>query len=95
MSDTRHYTRKSTLLELSRTRTGRVLRWLISQQAKREARTKEEARLFAGATGYLTLEKMVMMSGGKLNWSVADSIIDLANGQPGSVVTRIIRSFRH
>jgi len=94
MNHTRLYTRKSTLLELSRTRTGRVLRWLIASQAKREARTKEEARLFAGATGYLTLEKMVMMSGGKLSWSVADSIVDLANGEPGRVLSRIVGGHR-
>lgn len=89
MIDAPPYTRQTTLLVLSRTRTGRVLRWLISQHAKKEARTKEEARLFAGAASYLTLEKMVMMSGGKLSWAVADSIIDFANRQPGRVFLRL------
>jgi hypothetical protein len=94
MSEARPYSRKSTLLELSRTRTGRVILALIALQVKKEARTQEEARLFAGAAGYMTLEKMVMVSRGKLPWSVVDSIVDLANGDPQRVATRALSGLR-
>lgn len=94
MSDAKPYTRQSTLLELSRTRIGRLVWKLIALQSRKEARTQEEARLFAGAAGYMSLEKMVRVSNGKLPWGVADSIIDLANGEPGRVLSRIATSFR-
>ena len=95
MSDAKPYTRQSTLLELSRTRTGRLVWGLVALGARQGARTKEEARLFAGAAGYMTLEKMVRISNGKLPWAVADSIIDLANGEPGRVYSRIAAGFRN
>ncbi|MFC4250101.1 hypothetical protein [Sinimarinibacterium flocculans] len=94
MSEAELYTRQSTLLVLSRTRTGRLVRRLVAMQARKEARTKEEARLFAGATGYLTLEKMVMVSNGKLPWAVADSVLDFANGHPRRVFSRIADAVR-
>jgi hypothetical protein len=92
MNDVRPYTRQSTLLELSRTRTGRLVMALVALQAKKEARTKEEGRIYAGAAGYMTLEKMARVSNGKLPWGVVDSIIDLANGDGRRVAARIRRS---
>lgn len=89
------YNRSSTLLELSRTRSGKIIRWLVAWQAGREATTKEEAKLFAGAAAYMTLEKMVMMSNGKLSWALVDSVIDLANGQPKRVISRIWKRLIH
>ena len=66
------------------------MRRVVAWQAGREARTREEARLFAGATAYMTLEKMVLVSNGRLSWAVVDSIVDLANGDPMRVVARIL-----
>lgn len=86
------FTRQSTLLQLSRTPIGRLVRRLIALQVKSAATTKDEARMFAGAAGYMTVEKMVRAIGGKLTWPVADSIIDIANGQTRRVVVRVLAS---
>jgi hypothetical protein len=83
------YTRQSTLFELSRTRTGRILMRLIAVGVRANANNADEARMFAGATGYLTLEKLVVMSNGKLTWPVADSILDFANGRPWRALGRV------
>lgn len=83
------FTRQSTLLQLSRTPIGRLVKRLIALQVKSAATTKDEARMFAGAAGYMTVEKLVRASGGKLSWPVADSIIDIANGQTRRVLVRI------
>jgi hypothetical protein len=88
------FTRQSTLLQLSRTPIGRLIRRLVALQVKSAATTKEEARMFAGAAGYMTVEKMVRASGGKLTWPVADSIIDVANGQSRKVAARVLASLR-
>jgi hypothetical protein len=40
---------------------------------------------------YMSIEKLVEMSDGKLPWGVADSVIDIANGQPRQVLRRILR----
>ncbi|MET0896743.1 MAG: hypothetical protein ABWY45_02405 [Mycobacterium sp.] len=88
------FSRQSTLLQLSRTPIGRLVRWLIALHVRSAATTRDEARMFAGAAGYLTVEKMVRASGGKLTWPVADSIIDIANGQNRRVVVRVVGAGR-
>ena len=88
------FTRQSTLLQLSRTPIGRLVRRLVALQVKSAATTKDEARMFAGAAGYLTVEKLVRASGGKLTWPVADSIIDIANGRTRQVVVRMLVAAR-
>ena len=39
----------------------------------------------------MSVEKLVTMSEGKLPWGVADSVIDIANGEPRRVLRRILR----
>lgn len=84
------FTRQSTILELSRTPIGRLVRSLIALQVKSAATTKDEARMFAGAASYMTVEKMVRASGGRLTWPIADSIVDIANGQIRKGVKRAV-----
>lgn len=88
------FTRQSTLLQLSRTPIGRLVRRLVALQVKSAATTKDEARMFAGAAGYLTVEKLVRASGGTLTWPIADSIIDIANGQTRQVLVRVLVAAR-
>jgi hypothetical protein len=88
------FTRQSTILELSRTPIGRLIRRVIAVQIKSAATTKDEARMFAGAASYMTVEKVVRASGGKLSWPVADSIVDVANGQTRRVVVRCVLAAR-
>lgn len=83
------YDRHSTLLELSRTPIGRVLRTLIAQQARKFAAKPSEEQLYAGAVAYMTLDQVVFMSRGGLPWAVVDPVIDLANGQPLAAVRRL------
>lgn len=93
------FSRQSTLRDMAATRTGRLLRKAISSQAKSAASNEREAAMFANMASYLTIEKLVRMSDGKLSWPVADSIIDIANSQPlrmlgraGAVGARRLRS---
>jgi threonine dehydrogenase-like Zn-dependent dehydrogenase len=88
------FTRQSTVLELSRTRTGRALRRMIERQARATATSEDEARVFAGAAGYMTIAQLVVLSGGKLPWSVADSILDLANGESTRILKRMTAGAR-
>lgn len=83
-----HFTRASTVEELSATRIGRGLRWVIVKQAAKTASTPKEAQSYAELAGYMSVEQLVGMSGGKLPWGVADSIIDLANGDWAKVPAR-------
>ena len=83
-----HFTRASTVQELSATRIGRGLRWVIVKQAAKTATNDKDAKMYAELAGYMSVEQLVGMSGGKLPWPVADSIIDLANGQWRNVPKR-------
>lgn len=91
MNDKALYTRQSTLLELSRTRPGRLFSNLIAMQAKKDAPDKKFGDLYAGATGYVTLEKLVFSSQGQLSWGMVDGILDLANGNYSNFFKRILR----
>lgn len=82
------FTRQSTLLELESTRTGRALKKMIGSQARKTASNDREGAMFANMASYMTVEKVVRMSDGKLSWAVADSILDLANGKPGRILAR-------
>jgi len=82
------YTRQSTVQDLSATRIGRGLRKVIVKQAAKTAATPEDAKMYADLAGYMSVEQLVSMSGGKLPWPVADSIIDIANGDFGNVPKR-------
>ncbi|HET6736068.1 hypothetical protein [Mycobacterium sp.] len=43
----------------------------------------------------MTVEKVVRASGGKLTWPIADSVVDIANGQTRRVLVRgVLASFR-
>lgn len=94
MSDRVRYDRQSTLLEMTETRVGRLLMRGIARQVRSVATTKDEERVYAGAAGYMTVEKLVRMSDGKLPWGVADSLLDIANGQPSRVVGRVVGTAR-
>lgn len=82
------FSRSSTVQELSVTRVGRLLKRVITKQAKSMAKTEEEATLFANSAVYMSVENLVEMSEGKLPWPVADSVIDIANGEPSRVFVR-------
>jgi hypothetical protein len=87
-----HFTRQSTLRDLSASRTGRLLNRIVVSQAKKAATNEREAAMFASMSAYQSVEQLVRMSDGKLSWPVADSILDIANGQPHRVVTRTATS---
>lgn len=89
-----HFTRQSTLQELTASRVGRLLRRVVAGQAKKTAASDSEAAMFVGMAAYQSLEQMVTMSDGKLSWPVADSIIDLANGQPHRIGGRAVAAAR-
>jgi len=90
-----HFTRQSTLRELTDSRVGRLFNRMVISQAKKTATNEREAAMFAGMAAYQSLEKMAQMSDGKMSWSMVDSIVDLANGQPHRVVGRaVIAPFR-
>jgi hypothetical protein len=82
------FTRQSTVQELSATRIGRGLRRVIVKQAAKTATTPKDAQAYAELAGYLSVEQLVGMSAGKLPWPVADSVIDLANGDWRKVPAR-------
>lgn len=50
--------------------------------------------MFVGMAAYQSVAQMVSMSDGKMSWAVADSIIDLANGQPHRIALRAIAAVR-
>lgn len=89
-----HFTRDSTVQELSSTRIGRGLRWVIVKQAAKTASTPEDAKMYADLAGYMSIEQLVGMSGGKLPWPVADAVIDMANGNWSKVPARGIEAIR-
>jgi hypothetical protein len=88
------FTRQSTLRELGASRVGRALNRVIASQARRTATDEREAAMFVGMAAYQSVEQLVLMSGGKLSWPVADSILDLANGQPRRVALRLVTGSR-
>ncbi len=75
-----HFTRASTVSELATTRIGRGLRWVITKQAAKNATNAKDAQMYADMAGYMTVEQLVGLSGGKLPWPLADAVIDMANG---------------
>lgn len=85
------FTRDSTVRDLAVTPIGKVLQKVITRQARATANTAEEGDTFAQMAMYMSVEKLVEMSDGKLPWGVADSVIDIANGQPRQVLRRILR----
>jgi hypothetical protein len=87
-SEPSRFSRQSTLRDMAATRTGRLLKKLVTTQARSAASNEREAAMFANMASYLTVEKLVRMSDGKLPWPVADSIIDIANSQPLRALTR-------
>lgn len=89
-----HFTRDSTVQELAATRVGRGLRWVIVKQAAKTASTPEEAKMYADLAGYMSVEQLVGMSGGKLPWPLADSVIDIANGRWAKVPARGVNAAR-
>jgi hypothetical protein len=86
------FTRQSTLRDLNASRTGRMLNRMVVSQAKKAATNEREAAMFASMSAYQSVEQLVRMSDGKLSWPVADSILDVANGQPHRVLTRAVTS---
>lgn len=88
------FTRQSTLQELGASRTGRLLNRIVTSQAKKTASNEREAAMFSGMAAYQSVEQLVRMSDGKLSWSAADSILDVANGQPHRIVTRLVKGMR-
>lgn len=89
-----HFTRDSTVSELATTRIGRGLRWVIVKQSAKTATTPEDAKMYADLAGYMSVEQLVGMSQGKLPWGVADSIIDMANGNWAKVPGRAVSAAR-
>jgi hypothetical protein len=89
------FTRQSTLRELNASRTGRLLNRIVTSQAKKTAANEREEAMFVGMSAYQSVEQLVRMSDGKLSWPVADSILDIANGQPHRVFTRAITTGWH
>ena len=87
-----HFTRQSTLRDLNASRTGRLLNRIVVSQAKKTATNDREAAMFVGMSAYQSVEQLVRNSDGKLSWPVADSILDVANGQPHRVLTRAVTS---
>jgi hypothetical protein len=87
-----HFTRQSTLRDLNASRTGRLLNRIVVSQAKKSATNDREAAMFVGMSAYQSVEQLVRNSDGKLSWPVADSILDVANGQPHRVLTRAVTS---
>lgn len=85
------FTRASTVGDLAVTPIGKVLQKVITRQARASASNEEEGDTFAQMATYMSVEKLVEMSDGKLPWAVADSVLDIANGQPGKVLRRIAR----
>jgi hypothetical protein len=83
-----HFSRQSTLRELTASRTGRLMSRMVSSQAKKVASNEREAAMFGGMAAYQSLEQLAVMSEGKLSFGMVDSIIDLANGQPHRIVGR-------
>ena len=86
------FTRQSTLRDLKASRTGRILNRIIVSQAHKAATNEREAAMFVGMSAYQSVEQLVRTSDGKLSWPVADSILDVANGQPHRVLARAIGS---
>ena len=86
------FTRQSTLRDLKASRTGRLLNRIVVSQAKKSATNEREAAMFVGMSAYQSVEQLVRMSDGKLSWPVADSILDVANGQPHRALTRGLTS---
>jgi hypothetical protein len=66
-----------------------MLHRTVAAKAKSAAATEREGAMFSSMAGYMTLEKLVRMSEGKLTLPMADSIVDIANGEPGRVVSRV------
>lgn len=88
------FTRQSTLRELTASRTGRLLNRIVISQARKTASNEQEASMFAAMAAYQSVEQLVRMSDGKLPWGVADSIIDVANGQPHRCIGRGLAAIR-
>lgn len=84
------FTRQSTLRDLNASRTGRLLNRIVVSQAKKTAANEREEAMFVGMSAYQSVEQLVRMSDGKLSWPVADSILDVANGQPHRILTRAL-----
>lgn len=83
------FSRKSTLRDLSSTPIGRMVHRMVTAKAKSAASSEREAAMFSSMVGYMTLEKLVRMSEGKLSLPMADSVVDIANGESGRVVSRL------
>lgn len=83
------FTRQSTVLELSSTLPGRAFKALIVRQLPPVATEKERQELEDMTVG-LPLETLVEFSEGKLTWGIADSVIDLANGEPHHLIPRVV-----
>lgn len=89
-----HFTRQSTLQDLAASRIGRLLNRVVARQARKTATNDREVAMFVGMAAYQSVAQMVSMSDGKMSWAVADSIIDLANGQPHRIALRAIAAAR-
>ncbi|WP_051128541.1 dihydrodipicolinate reductase [Mycobacterium sp. 360MFTsu5.1] len=89
-----HFTRQSTLQELTASPVGRLLNRIVARQAKKTATTDRDVAMFVGMAAYQSIEQLVLMSDGKMSWPVADSIIDLANGQPHRIAGRAVAGVR-
>ena len=83
------FTRESTLRDLSSTPVGRLVSRIVTAKAKSAAADDRAAAMFVDMAGYMSLEKLVRMSDGKLTLPMVDSVVDIANGHPGRVLTRV------
>lgn len=94
---TRPFSRQSTVEEISATLPGRILRAVMRKATNLPEETLNDPVTMAmieRSTGEMPLRGIVQFSGGKLPWSVVDTIIDMANGRPFEPVRRLIRSRR-
>ena len=89
-----HFNRQSTLRELTASPVGRLLNRLVASQAKKAATNDREAAMFVAMSAYQSMAQLVRMSDGKLSWAAADTILDLANGQPHRILGRAIKTGR-
>jgi len=83
----RPFTRQSTVAELATTTPGRAFKAMILRQLP-PTQTEKERRELEAMTLDLPLETLVELSEGKLTWSIADSLVDLANRRPHRVAGR-------
>jgi beta-glucosidase len=89
----RPFTRQTSLEELAATRIGRLLNAVLWRIAPfdDESRADEAAmRMYKRSLDELPLRGAAIYSGGKLTWTMVDTLLDILNGRPRPAAVRIL-----